>query len=65
MRKMHDAILFGARTVKQSLPSSYYLEMDYFLSPFKKEEAKAKSEGNIDERSADPITFSEDLDVGA
>lgn len=58
MRKMHDAILFGARTVKQSLPSSYYSEMDSFLSSFKKEEAKAKSEGNVDERSADPITFS-------
>jgi hypothetical protein len=58
MRKMHDAILFGARTVKKSLPSSYYSEMDTFLSSFKKEEAKAKSEGNVDERSADPITFS-------
>jgi hypothetical protein len=32
--------------------------MDYFLSSFKKEEDKAKSEGNVDERSADPITFS-------
>ena len=57
MRKMHDAILFGARTAKKSMPSSYYSEMDTFLTSFKKEEANAKSEGNVDERAADPISF--------
>lgn len=57
MRKMNDAILFGARTVKKSLPSSFYSEMESFLGSFKKEEANAKSLGNVDERSADPISF--------
>jgi hypothetical protein len=36
MRKVHDAILFGARTVKQVLSTSYYSEMDSFLNSFKK-----------------------------
>ena len=58
MRKVNDAILFGARTVKKKLPSSYYSEMDSFLASFKKEEATAKADGNVDERSADPICFS-------
>jgi hypothetical protein len=58
MRKMHDAILFGARTIKKTLSSSYYTEMDSFLSSFKKETADAKSKGNVDEKSADPISYS-------
>ena len=58
MRKIHDAILFGARTVKQILSSTYYSEMDSFLASFKKEVADAWSHGNMDEKSADPISFS-------
>lgn len=58
MRKLHDAILFGARTANMALPSVYYSEMETFLASFKKEEANAKSEGNVDERTADPISFS-------
>ena len=57
MRKIHDAILFGARTVKKNLPSDYYTEMESFLQSFKKETAKAKKEGNLDEKQADPISF--------
>jgi hypothetical protein len=57
MRKMHDAILFGARTAKKSLPSSYHSEMEMFLTSFKKEEANAKAQGNVDKRSVDPINF--------
>ena len=48
MQKMHDAILFGAQTTKKKLPSLYYSEMDSFLNSFKKENAKAKSDGNVD-----------------
>jgi hypothetical protein len=58
MRKIHDAILFGAKTVKQILSSTYYSEMDSFLNSFKKETADARSHGNTDEKSADPISFS-------
>ena len=58
MRKIHDAILFGARTVKKVLSSTYYTEMDSFLLSFKKENADARSKGNVDEKSADPITYS-------
>ena len=38
--------------------TSYYAEMDSFLVSFKKEAADARSQGNVDEKSADPITFS-------
>ena len=50
--KYHDAILFGAEKVKERLPTEeYYEEMEKFLC------AKAKSEGNLDEREADPISW--------
>jgi hypothetical protein len=58
MRKVHDAILFGARTVKEVLSTSYYSEMDSFLTSFQKECAVAASQGNVDAKSADPISFS-------
>ena len=58
MQKVHDAILFGARTVKQVLSTTYYAEMDSFLNSFKKETADARSKGNEDEKNADPISFS-------
>jgi hypothetical protein len=34
MRKINDAVLFGARTVKQILSSSYYSEMNSYLTSF-------------------------------
>ena len=57
MRKTHDAVLFGASTVKQILSSQYYVERDSFLWSFKKEAADARSRGNVEEKSADPISF--------
>lgn len=57
MRKTHDAVLFGASTVRQILSSQYYVEMDSFLRSFKKEAADARSRGNVDEKTADPISF--------
>jgi hypothetical protein len=47
--KYHDVILYGAKTVKERLPTEYYEEMQKFLNAFKKECAKAKSEENLDE----------------
>ena len=58
MRKIVDAILFGAKTVKENLPSAFYTEIDSFLASYRKELADAKSQGNVDEKSADPISFS-------
>ena len=55
IRKFHDAILYGAKSVRQSLPVSYYSEMELFLSAFKKETAEAKKHGQLDEQEADPI----------
>ena len=56
MRKTHDAVLFGASTVKQMLSSQYYvLEMDSFLWSFKEEAADARSQGIVDEQTADPM----------
>ena len=37
MHKMHDAILYDAKMVKQQLPSLYYSEMESFFTSFKKE----------------------------
>jgi hypothetical protein len=58
MKKINDAVLFGARTVKQVLSSSCYSEMDSFIASFKKEIADACCHGNVDEKKADPISFS-------
>lgn len=58
LRKFNDAIIFGALIAKKRLSSEYYAEMGSFLSSFKKENAEARSRGNTDEKSADPISFS-------
>ena len=44
----------------QLLPSSFYVKVKEFLEGYKKEIAKAKKEGTgqVDENSADPISFS-------
>jgi hypothetical protein len=57
IQKIHDAILFGARTVGETLSTSYFSEMDSFLASIRKEIADARSRGNVDEKSADPISF--------
>ncbi len=61
MQKIHDAVLLGARTVKKVLSSSHYSEMYSFLQSFKKETAGARCHGNVDKKSADPISFSSSL----
>jgi hypothetical protein len=57
IRKYHDAVLYGAESINERLPIEYFEEMEKFLNAFKKECAKAKSEGNLDEREADPIAW--------
>jgi len=48
IRKINDAVMFGSRTVKQVLSSTYYSEMHSFLLSFKKETADARSHGNVE-----------------
>ena len=57
MRKYKDAIMWGAKVVGQRLPTVFYEEMDKFNAAYKKEIARAKKEGKVDETSADPIPF--------
>ena len=57
LRKYHDAIMYGAKKAKTPLPVSYYTEMDGFLTSFRKETAEAKKDGMLDEKEADPISW--------
>jgi hypothetical protein len=45
LRKYKDAILWGSRVADEPLPSSFYTEIDTFLSSFKKEHIRAKKMG--------------------
>lgn len=58
LRKYHDAILYGAKQAGKRLPQSYYEEVEKFIKGYKKEAVKARSEGNLDEKEADPISWS-------
>ena len=58
IRKIIDAILFGAEQAGQRLPRNYYAEIDKFLQSFKKETTNARKEGNLDEKECDPISWS-------
>ena len=56
-RKYTDAILWGSSEAKQTLPSSFYNDIDKFLKSFKKETKKAAKDGLLDEHEADPISW--------
>lgn len=57
MQKYKDAILWGANTANEALPSQVHTTLESFLNGYKKELQVAKKEGNLDESSADPIPF--------
>ncbi len=57
IRKYKDAILWGAAQAKESLPSSYYDEMQSFLQSFKKEMAAANTKGQLDKQESDPTAL--------
>ena len=57
IRKYKDAILWGSSQAKSPLPSSFYDEIDRFLKSFKKETKKAAKDGLLDEKEADPISW--------
>ena len=58
MRKWYVAILFGARTVNIELSWEYTNGMNNFIGSYKKEHAEASNNGKVDEKSADPISYS-------
>ena len=55
MRKYKDAILWGAKIAGERLPTNFYEEMEKYLISFKKIFIKAKKDGDVDEKEADPI----------
>ena len=57
IRKYKDAIQWGANQVSAALPTNFYIEMDKFLTGFKKETKMAKRQGKLDEKEADPISW--------
>ena len=58
VRKYFDAIQFGAEEADVLLPITFYQAKDKFLPAFKKQVAKEKKNGNLDEHEADPIPMS-------
>ena len=57
VRKYFDAIQYGANEMGVLLPVSFYSSKDKYLQAFKKQVAKAKTQGDIEEKEADPIPF--------
>jgi len=57
IRKYFDTIQFGAAEVDCLLPVSFYQEKDKFLQAFRKQVAKAKGTGGLEEQEADPIPY--------
>ena len=57
IRKYFDTIQYGANKMGVFLPVSFYSNKDKYLQAFKKQVAKAKTQGDVEEREADPIPF--------
>ena len=57
IRKYWDAVQFGAKQANALLPVSFYTQKDKYLLSYKKQVAKEKGCGNVDEKEADPIPW--------
>ena len=57
LRKYKDAILFGAKRARRSLPPNYDPEMEPFMQSLKKENQSKRKLGQVTEKEADPISF--------
>jgi hypothetical protein len=57
IRKYRNAIQWGARKAKQTLPSSFVREMKLFLEAYQKETMNEKQRGELDDEEAesDPV----------
>ena len=58
LRKYRDAVVWGSKMTGKFLPIQLYESTDSFLNGYKKEYAKAKKEGKVEDSAADPIMFS-------
>ena len=56
IRKYKDAVLWGAEIAGERLPLSFYKEIEIFLKGYKRETAKAKKHGGVEDKAADPIS---------
>lgn len=56
IRKYDDAIKWGCLIANERLSPMYFIEMEKYLKSYRKEFAKAKSNGLVEERDADPIS---------
>ena len=56
IRKYKDAVLWGAEIAGERLPLSFYKEIEIFLKGYKRETAKAKRHGGVEDKAADPIS---------
>ena len=57
IQKYKDTILWGSGQAKSPLPYSFYDKIERFLESFKKERKQAAKEGIIDDKEADPISW--------
>jgi hypothetical protein len=55
IRKYRDAILWGAQSADERLPSRFFEEMDVYLRAYKNKFAQARKKGDVDEYATDPI----------
>ncbi|KAL3764962.1 hypothetical protein ACHAW5_006670 [Stephanodiscus triporus] len=55
--KYNDAIKWGAGVAEQRFPTEYEQKINKFMAAYKKEHARAKKEGNVDEKEVDPINY--------
>jgi hypothetical protein len=55
LRKYRDCVVWGAKMAGEQLPSSFFEDMETYLTAYKKKFAQAKKLGNVDEYSTDPI----------
>ena len=49
--------MWGSGQAKSPFPSTFYNDIDWFLKSFKKETKKATKDGMLDEKEADPISW--------
>lgn len=57
VRKYKDAILWGSGVIEERLPTTFYHKVERYLKSYKLLVTQAKKDGRVDERGADPISF--------
>ena len=57
VRKFRDAVKWGAAEAKQRLPLDFEFEVKGYLDSYKKITARARKDGKMEEKQADPISW--------